>query len=323
MNDGKTHTFFSWAALSAWVPPIYRESAIPPRTFSYHNATSAPPPLASHDPVQAWKDVESAQAKSWVRPDYVVKVDDDSFVMLAELEARLRLELNSNPQQQQKGHYARSSESEPESSSPPAPRVPINAFSPVPSSVSVSPTSYSALAPEAHDDPLIFWGYLITNRLHMFMAGELYALSWSLVDWVSKDPTVKTLTWGKEDKQTAKWMRAHPRADEIRWTSERCWIYDHPRSGTVYVYSCLPGCPANYLTDTHTDFYSLQRSRGSSSLCWARLQDHLWVMHRRRLSLVAALLRHGPTQVSPRLACGIRSHYRKLCGRRSIRWKHS
>ncbi|KAF5313175.1 hypothetical protein D9619_003288 [Psilocybe cf. subviscida] len=222
MNDGKTHTFFSWAALSAWVPPIYRESAIPPRTFSYHNATSAPPPLASHDPVQAWKDVESAQAKSWVRPDYVVKVDDDSFVMLAELEARLRLELNSNPQQQQqqqqKGHYARSSESEPESSSPPAPRVPINAFSPVPSSVSVSPTSYSALAPEAHDDPLIFWGYLITNRLHMFMAGELYALSWSLVDWVSKDPTVKTLTWGKEDKQTAKWMRAHPRADEIRWT---------------------------------------------------------------------------------------------------------
>jgi hypothetical protein len=67
------------------------------------------------------------------------------------------------------------------------------------------------------------------------MAGELYALSWSLVDWVARDPSVKDLAWGAEDKQTAKWMKMHPQADKIRWVSERCWIYDHPRAGTVYV----------------------------------------------------------------------------------------
>jgi len=79
-------------------------------------------------------------------------------------------------------------------------------------------------------------GYLVKNR---FMAGELYALSWSLVDWVSKDPVVKGMTKGAEDKQTAKWMRLHPRASEIRWTNERCWIYDHPRAGTVYSHGFL------------------------------------------------------------------------------------
>jgi hypothetical protein len=88
-------------------------------------------------------------------------------------------------------------------------------------------------------DPLIYWGYLVTNRLHKFMAGELYALTWSLVDWVAKDPSIKGLTRGAEDKQTAKWMKLHPLASEIRWVSERCWIYDHPRSGTVYVLAPL------------------------------------------------------------------------------------
>jgi len=71
------------------------------------------------------------------------------------------------------------------------------------------------------------------------MAGEMYALSWSIVDWVSKDPSVKGITRGAEDKQTAKWMRLHPRASEVRWTNERCWIYDHPRAGTVYTHGFL------------------------------------------------------------------------------------
>jgi hypothetical protein len=35
------------------------------------------------------------------------------------------------------------------------------------------------------------------------MAGELYASSWGLVDWVSKNATLKTLIRGAEDKQTA------------------------------------------------------------------------------------------------------------------------
>ncbi|KAJ3004622.1 hypothetical protein NUW54_g4725 [Trametes sanguinea] len=71
------------------------------------------------------------------------------------------------------------------------------------------------------------------------MAGELYALSFALVDWVSKDPIVKTMVRGAEDKQTSKWIRAHPRAEQVRWSSERCWIYDHPRAGTVYSHGFL------------------------------------------------------------------------------------
>jgi len=47
------------------------------------------------------------------------------------------------------------------------------------------------------------------------------------------------MTRGAEDKQTAKWMRLHPRADEVRWATERCWIYDHPRAGTVYSHGFL------------------------------------------------------------------------------------
>jgi hypothetical protein len=215
MNNGKSHTFFSWAAINAWVPPIYRHSGVPPPIFSYSNSTSPPPSLAKHDPFLAWENKNST-SRPWVRPDYVVKVDDDSFIMLAELEARLRLELHT-AKPRETGFYGTNS-------------------SGTTSAVSVllSSSSYLQVPVEsAYDDPLIYWGYLVTNRLHQFMAGELYALSWSLVDWISKDATVKTLIRGAEDKQTAKWMRLHPRASEIRWTSERCWIYDHPRSGTV------------------------------------------------------------------------------------------
>ncbi|KAF8526017.1 hypothetical protein BU17DRAFT_74376 [Hysterangium stoloniferum] len=71
------------------------------------------------------------------------------------------------------------------------------------------------------------------------MAGELYSLSWSLVTWVASESTIRTMTRGAEDKQTAKWMRLHPRADAIRWASERCWIYDHPRAGSVYSHGFL------------------------------------------------------------------------------------
>jgi hypothetical protein len=31
----------------------------------------------------------------------------------------------------------------------------------------------------------------------------------------------------------------HPRAPDVRWRSERCWIYDHPRAGTVYSHGFL------------------------------------------------------------------------------------
>ncbi|KAH9486956.1 Beta-1,3-galactosyltransferase pvg3 [Psilocybe cubensis] len=227
MNNGKSYTFFSWAAINAWVPPVYNPSTVPPPSFSYSNFTSEPPSLATHDPYLAWQDVNSGKPKPWVRPDFVVKVDDDSFVMLAELEARLRLELHNNTRSD-KPNLHRSQEGATNSST----SLPLTTAR----SHSSNQLSASAIAT---NDPLVYWGYLVTNRLHIFMAGELYALSWSLVDWVSKDPIVKTLIWGAEDKQTAKWMRMHPRASQVRWTSERCWIYDHPRSGTVYSHGYL------------------------------------------------------------------------------------
>ncbi|KAG5647962.1 hypothetical protein DXG03_006996 [Asterophora parasitica] len=238
MNSGKTHTFFSWAAINAWVPPVYSNSTISPPLFSYSNHTASPPNLAPHDSFLAWQDQHLGTAQSWVRPDFVAKVDDDSFVMLAELETRLRVELHAQPRANH------------DSTAP--------QFSPTPSTDSPAPTANTTVddlaltpqdlqhhplvgisAPQAVNDPLIYWGYLVTNRLHKFMAGELYALSWSLVDWVAKDPAVKGLTRGAEDKQTAKWMKLHPRSSQVRWASERCWIYDHPRSGTVYAHGFL------------------------------------------------------------------------------------
>lgn len=229
MNGGKTHTYFSWASINAWVPPVYTNSTVPPANFSYSNFTASPPSLAPHDALHAWKDQHSGGSKSWTRPDFVVKVDDDSFVMLAELESRLRLEL-----------YAKSGSQD----EPPPPFTsttlvnnPSNSTEALTVSHGNSPSL--RLSSSHTDDPLVYWGYLVTNRLHTFMAGELYALSWSLVEWVAKDPGVKGLTKGAEDKQTAKWMKSHPQASHVRWASERCWIYDHPRSGTVYVKQVL------------------------------------------------------------------------------------
>ena len=291
MNSGKTHSFFSWASLNAWVPPLYSASETPLPQFSYSNYTATPPSLAPHDPFAAWENIQSGQVRSWVRPDFVVKVDDDSFVMLAEMESRLRVELHSKPKPQHNSTlvYRRTgpatssplasssstslstSTSTTQASSPSSSDAdnstpkergdeeddedeeeerdgpttsPSTSTSSTRSKTSTSSTSSSAALPSSpplpsypesltDNDPLIYWGYLVTNRLHQFMAGEVYSLSWSLVDWVAKDATVKTMTKGAEDKQTAKWMRAHPRAEKVRWTSERCWIYDHPRSSTV------------------------------------------------------------------------------------------
>lgn len=194
MNDGKSHSFFTWASAHAWVPPVYGNFSTVP-VYSYSNESTSPLPLAPHDPIQAHDDLDSSSSsKPWTRPDFIVKVDDDAFLMLAELEGRLRHEL----------HLQQST----------------NAPS-------------SSFTGSEMDDPLIYWGYLVSNRLHRFMAGELYALSWKLVTWAASDPMVKTMTKGTEDKQTSKWLRIHPRAAEVRWSSERCWIYDHPRAGSV------------------------------------------------------------------------------------------
>jgi hypothetical protein len=225
MNGGKTHSFFTWAASMAWVPPLFFDTDIPLPSFSYSNASTPMRYIAPHDPIHARQDRASgsSSAREWVRPDFVVKVDDDSFVMLAELEARLRVALHENRTEQIHDKYL----DKDRLSVVPSPSGPDLV---TPSSREVQQLSSAVSLVE---DPLIYWGYLVKRR---FMAGELYALSWSLVDWVSRDPSIKGLTRGAEDKQTAKWMGLHPRASEVRWVAERCWIYDHPRSGTVCVF---------------------------------------------------------------------------------------
>ncbi|KAI0335219.1 hypothetical protein GY45DRAFT_1366804 [Cubamyces sp. BRFM 1775] len=253
MNSGKTHAFFSWAANHSWVPPLYQDDfARMPEEFSYTNATiPAPPILASHDPVWAHRDQLKPSPQPWVRPDFVVKADDDSFVMLAELEARLRVELYKEPlpppppPSVRKQSTSQQSLLRPRSDDDPA----ILDFNQIASYFDFAIAPYATRTPPTlaaissevpaeppSRDPLVFWGYLVKNR---FMAGELYALSFALVDWVSKDPAVKAMTRGAEDKQTSKWIRAHPQAEQVRWSSERCWIYDHPRAGTVYSHGFL------------------------------------------------------------------------------------
>lgn len=187
MNDGKTHAYFSWAAKHAWVPP-----PLTPLPFSYRNQTQSAPALAPHDP----RPLPGAPAE-WVRPDFVVKADDDSFVMLAELEARLRVEMHP----------------------------PSNATTP-----------YYGAGSSGIEDPLVYWGYLVKNK---FMGGEMYGLSWDVVRWVATSEETKALTKGAEDKLVAKWMLLHPRAGSVRWAKEQCWIYDHPKSGTVYGHGYL------------------------------------------------------------------------------------
>lgn len=202
MNNGKSHAYFSWASHHAWVPP-----PMTPLPFSYANQTKEAPSLSPHDP----RPLPGAPA-DWVRPDFVVKADDDSFVMLAELEARLRVEMHST--------------------------------------LSDSTPYYGA--PTTVEDPLVYWGYLVKNK---FMGGELYGLSWDVVSWVAQSEATKSLTRGAEDKLVARWMLLHPRAGSVRWKSEHCWIYDHPKAGTVYSHGFLFPSEASRVrrTLTHAD----------------------------------------------------------------------
>nr|XP_018265892.1 uncharacterized protein I303_02268 [Kwoniella dejecticola CBS 10117]OBR88050.1 hypothetical protein I303_02268 [Kwoniella dejecticola CBS 10117] len=161
MNSGKTHAFFSWAAENATVPD-WEYPTISSDDSSATDQQLRLPPI--------WKGEK--------KPDYVVKADEDSFIMLGELEKRLR----------------------------------------------VSPRSKA------------FWGYLVKNT---FMAGECYAMSFDLVQYIHASPALRTLTRGKEDKLVAKWMNMHPEREQIVWVTERCWIYDHPKAGTVYSHGFL------------------------------------------------------------------------------------
>lgn len=69
MNSGKTHAFFTWASEKATVP-----------SWQYPETNGE----QTNDPALRPSYIGERQ------PDYVVKADDDSFIMLGELEKRLR-----------------------------------------------------------------------------------------------------------------------------------------------------------------------------------------------------------------------------------------
>ncbi|EUC66773.1 galactosyltransferase [Rhizoctonia solani AG-3 Rhs1AP] len=195
----------------------------------------------------------------WVRPDFVIKADDDSFVMLAELEARLRWEFYEAKRDAGKDGSKRddgdqsTSAMDPthtsRSSSPPETTIETSSTEAEPSStldirkrefpegMVFDKRDWSDNTGKEHlEGPLIYWGYLVKSR---FMAGELYALSSALVEYVATYPALKGMTHGAEDKQVSAWMKAHPQAATVRWRSERCWVYDHPKAGTVYSHGFL------------------------------------------------------------------------------------
>ncbi|EIW68641.1 hypothetical protein TREMEDRAFT_39553 [Tremella mesenterica DSM 1558] len=83
MNSGKTYAFFSWAAENATVPdweyPTLSQKRIEGQVGT--NGQDIP------------EGTEAAPSPIWRgerRPDYVIKADEDSFIMLGELERRLR-----------------------------------------------------------------------------------------------------------------------------------------------------------------------------------------------------------------------------------------
>jgi hypothetical protein len=168
MNAGKTHALFTWAA---WVSSLDFDTDIPLPKISYSNASSPMRYIASHDPIHARQDWASGSsfAREWVRPDFVVKVHDDSFVMFAELEARLRVALHEN-----RSGQLREKDWDNNRLSVVSPPPRSDWVTPSPSEVKRSPSGASLA-----EDPLICWGYLVKRR---FMAGELYALSWNLID---------------------------------------------------------------------------------------------------------------------------------------------
>lgn len=79
MNDGKTHAFFSWAAENAIIPRIHSSRLGADSGRSDGKYEQVPLPGNQEDVVEMR------------RPDWVMKADDDSFIMLGELERRLRV----------------------------------------------------------------------------------------------------------------------------------------------------------------------------------------------------------------------------------------
>ena len=76
----------------------------------------------------------------------------------------------------------------------------------------------------------MFGEYKQSQSQGEYMTGGGYALSFDLVQHIASDPYPQAHAIGHEDQNVGGWVRAHPRADEVVWMTERCWIYDHPRA---------------------------------------------------------------------------------------------
>ncbi|PWN45508.1 hypothetical protein IE81DRAFT_344809 [Ceraceosorus guamensis] len=171
MSAKKTLTFLKWAAENATMP-FLRPTA--PRSL----VDAATGDSSEHTVAQSDQDRQSTSEVAWKKVDYVVKADDDAFIVLSELERHLR----------------------------------------------VSPRR------------LTYWGYLVKE---WFMAGEAYALSMDLVEWLASTPEVERTAKGKEDTRTPQWIAMHPNRSSINWVSEHCYIYDHPKANTPYSHGFL------------------------------------------------------------------------------------
>lgn len=87
MNQGKTHAFFKWANENATVPIYYK----PPHNSKRIGKLTPSPPN---------NDLDGSRMETYnlgfKKADYVVKADDDSFLVLNELERHLRVAPRTN-----------------------------------------------------------------------------------------------------------------------------------------------------------------------------------------------------------------------------------
>ena len=196
----KTYEFFRWAAENATVPVL-----VPGK-----------PTTPSKNLVRIG---QQAYEVRWKLVDYVLKADDDAFIVLDELERRLR----------------------------------------------------------ALPRHLLHWGYKIAD---WFMGGELYALSYDLVEFIARSQDIARWPSLKEDEQVAQWLRLHPQANNVTWASEHCWIYDHPRAKTPYAHGFLFPNLVNAIKHEYIQGLSEEEivRRGGAKHAWSYSTTTRWGM---------------------------------------------
>lgn len=198
MNRGKTFEFFKWANENATVPIGL------PRSY----AKGLENHLHGLPGEKELKGEIPELAVGWKKVDFVVKADDDAFLVLDELERHLRI---------------------------------------APKNLTYWGCEYPKFQFEVKSQRRFSLTFLFSQIIcavldlirNWFMGGECYALSSDLVSYVANSPIVSQYTTGKEDKKVAQWINLHPSRSSINFVSEQCWIYDGPKSNTAYSHGYL------------------------------------------------------------------------------------